>query len=140
MLAAERDCAERHGWSGTGGAVLHEGGPPILRNQLSALPDPVPPQLSEYLSTSVPTEDYVAYRWTFLSAAGIDDALFQLESIKHGYFVFAVSDSFYAAFSLDDGRIHSAYGFDPTYAINFEAENVAQFIDLSAKQFMDHEE
>jgi hypothetical protein len=137
MLAAESDCASRCGWEGIEGATFKKGVPAILKPHLNALSRTAPAELVEYLSTSVPSEDYQSYMWTFLSADNINDVNSDIEAIQHGYFIFAVADSNFAALSLKDGCVYSAYNFEDH--IEHEANTIKQFIDLSAQEFMDHE-
>ena len=146
MLQAQITCHDRLGWEGprNESATFEDGVPAILKPHLDALPHPMPAELVEYLSTSVPAEEnYESYEWTFLTADNINETLLNIngsqyvEAIQYGYFVFAVSGSNFAAISLKDGRVYSSYLFED--GVEYEAENIKQFIDVSTQDWINHE-
>ncbi len=119
---------------------LANGIDPVLLPVLEQLEESLPEELLEYLSTSVPKEEYHSYHWAFLPAKQMaeyntDDGIC---SAANGYFIIAQTDYGFGAVSLKDGRFYVAHrfskddGFSPP---DCEAESIA---DLLRKQTQDY--
>lgn len=92
----------------------------------------------QYLSTSVPTDDYHSAMYTFLSADSIAAICGSegIQCIEAGYFAFAEADSRYVAVSLKDGKVYSSTAGFEREAVP-EAESIKQFIDMSRQRWVD---
>ena len=117
---------------------------PVLLPVLEQVEEPLPTELLEYLSTSMPKEEYNSYGWAFLPAERVaelntDDGICSLEN---GYFVIAWTDFGYGAVSLEDGRFYVAHGFsnDIGYSSPYcEAESISDLLRKQTQAWVDRE-
>ena len=122
-------------------AEFVKGVSPALLALLDQIKKPLPKQLSQYVSNSMPSRDYTAYEYTYLSVQNVVDINTDADigSLQNGYFVFAEAAGNYVGVSLKDGKVYSAHGFDSVRSIDYEAENMMDFMRVSAQSWRDHE-
>ena len=121
---------------------FEDGVNPVLLPVLDRIDEPLPNELLDYFSTSMPKKRYHSYHWTFLpaeevAALNMDDGICSMEN---GYFVFAWTDYGYGAISLKDGRFYVGHGFSKDYgAPSCEAESIADLLRKETQDYVNHE-
>ena len=117
---------------------------PVLLPLLDQIEKPLPGELLDYLSTSMPKKRYLAYHWTLLPAEEIatlnSDSEIDIASMENGYFIIAWTDYGYGAVSLKDGRFYVGHGFSNDGSSPYcEAESIADLLRKQTQAWVDHE-
>ena len=123
---------------------FEDGVNPVLLPVLEQIEEPLPSELLEYLSTSMPKKEYNSYGWEFLPAERVAELNTDAEicSVENGYFVIAWTSFGYGAVSLEDGRIYVGHGFKADVGFSSpycEAESISDFLRKETQEWVDYE-